>query len=146
MQLDRYLVIADKDFHSYEFESFGRKGTIRKLARFTDLGNNIYNLGFGDLDKGTGEIHDFVNSNNGDAGKVLATLSFIIYQFSEHCTNAMIFVKGSTAAPTRLYQINLNHYWHQIEPLFKVFGFRNGKWEEFTKNINYEAFFAQRKL
>jgi hypothetical protein len=136
---------ADAEFFDFEFESQGHKGTIKKIARFLLIGQHLYSFGFGDLDINTGDISDTVVSNNGDGAKVLATVANIIHDFTAVFQNATIFIRGSTPARTRWYQMNINTYWAEINPLFDVFGSCDGIWEPFTKGRNYEALMGRRK-
>ncbi len=145
LNLDKYSYITNNSFLDYEFDSIGPKGTIKKVARFTEIGTNIYNFGFGDVDEKTGEISDTVLSNNQDGDKVLATVANIIYDFTNVFIGAVVFIKGTTAARTRHYQMGINKYWEQISPIFEVFGLKNEKWEPFKKGENYEAFLGRRK-
>lgn len=57
----------------------------------------------------------------------------------------MVYAKGSTLSRTRLYQMGIAANWEQIEPALEIYGFAKGKWEKFTKNVNYEAFIVLRK-
>ena len=50
MQLPRYTYKTNENFQDYEFISIGPKGIIKKVVRFTEISNNVFNLGFGDLD------------------------------------------------------------------------------------------------
>jgi hypothetical protein len=75
MNVEHYPYYANPSFFDFEFASEGRMGRISKIARFTSVGHNIYNFGFGDLDEDTGNIRDDVVSNNGDAEKVLFTVA-----------------------------------------------------------------------
>ncbi|MCW3118129.1 MAG: hypothetical protein JWM28_2211 [Chitinophagaceae bacterium] len=145
MNLEKYPYYANASFFDFEFDSIGPKGVIRKVARFSSIGQNIYNLGFGDLNEKNGEISDTVISNNGDGEKILATVGGIIYDFTGRFSNAAIFVKGTTSARTRWYQMGINKNWEEINKDFEVFGYRNEKWEPFRKSRNYEAFFGRRK-
>ena len=61
MYLERYQFSTNTGFYDYEFDSQGSKGTIKKIARFTEVGEDMYNFGFGDLDAETGEIEDKIN-------------------------------------------------------------------------------------
>lgn len=65
----------------YIFESTGKKGIIIKVVIFTEIQNNIYNLGFGDYNLTTSVIDDVIVSNNGDIIKVLATIVSIADHF-----------------------------------------------------------------
>ena len=140
-----YSYNASDTFIDYEFESIGRNGKIKKVAHFSKIGANLYNFGFGDLDEKTGEISDTIVSDNGDDEKVLLTVANIIFIFTSIYFGAAVLVKGSTASRTRRYQMGINKYWEQIEPIFEVFGLREDKWEPFRKGVNYDAFLGRRK-
>lgn len=129
----------------YSFFSSGPKGTIHKVARFSALAENVYNFGFGDYEPATGKTSDVVNSNNGDAAKIMGTLGSIIYDFTNVFSEAAIFVHGTSAAKTRFYQFSINKHWEEINPIFEVIGLKNDKWESFEKVINYQAFIERRK-
>jgi hypothetical protein len=62
---DKYTYRTNGSFLDYEFESIGSKGTIKKVARFSKIDDNLYNFGFGDLDESTGEISGLIVTNNG---------------------------------------------------------------------------------
>jgi hypothetical protein len=142
---DKYLYNTNSSFLDFEFESIGPKGIIKKVARFSEIGKNIYNFGFGDLDEATGEISDTVVSNNGDGDKVLITIASIIYDFTGIYTGAAVFIQGTTPARTRRYQMGINKFWTQISPVFEVLGLKNEKWEQFAPGENYDAFLGRRK-
>jgi uncharacterized protein DUF6934 len=133
MNLERYTYYANPSFFDFEFLSEGPKGTIKKVARFNTIGVNLYNFGFGDLDETTGDISDTVVTNNGDGDKVLATVAGIVYDFTGRFTEAAIYIKGSTAARTRWYQMSIGANWEEIGRTFEVFGYRDDKWEHFQK-------------
>ncbi len=145
LNLPTYEYSTNPSHFDYEFESVGPKGIIKKVARFDEIGLNLYSFGFGDLDEATGELSDTITSNNGDAEKVLGTVAHIIYEFTGLFHGAAIFIQGSDAVRTRWYQMNIGSHWEQIEPVFEIFGYRNGKWEPFKKETNYEAFIGRRK-
>jgi hypothetical protein len=59
--LNMYQYKVNKTFMVYTFQSQGPKGIILKIAKFSFLGNNIYNFGFGDFDQLKGEnYHAFL--------------------------------------------------------------------------------------
>ena len=144
MNLDRYPYRVRESFLIFEFESEGPKGVIKKIARFTQMGKNLYNFGFGDLDDDAGTISDKVVSNNGDGNKILVTVAVIICDFANEYRDATIFIKGSTPARTRWYQMNINAFRKEIGLIMNVLGYRNNKWEPFQKGFNYEAFMGNR--
>jgi hypothetical protein len=143
--LEKYNYTSDKTFKVYSFMSNGPNGPIQKIAKFNEIAPNIYNFGFGDYNPKTGDISDTSTSNNQDTGIILGTVGNIIYDFTNVFIEALIFIEGTDAARTRLYQININKHWERIEPVFEVFGLRGERWEPFKKGINYEAFLGRRK-
>jgi hypothetical protein len=147
MQMKGYEYFTNDKFLDYEFVSSGPKGEIKKVVRFSIIPDydNIYNLAFGDLDEKSGDIKDSVVSNNADTEKVLSTVAKIAYDFTSIYLEASIFVVGSTASRTRLYQINIAKHWQEINQFFEIKGLRSGKWEHFEKNRNYDAFLAKRR-
>ncbi|MEO5562683.1 MAG: hypothetical protein ABIR18_04590 [Chitinophagaceae bacterium] len=145
MNLDKYIHFANASFLDFEFDSEGPKGKIRKVARFVEMGPNLYNFGFGDLDNTTGVLNDIIVSNNGDASKILATVVDIINDFTKRFPGAIIFVEGVTHSRTRWYQMSINKNLDEIENNFEIFGYRKEQWEYFQKGQNYEAFFARRR-
>ena len=142
---DKYRYNTNSSFLDFEFESTGSKGVIKKVARFSEMGKNIYNFGFGDLDETTGEISDTVVSNNGDGDKVLVTVASIIYDFTNFYEGVAVFIQGTTPARTRRYQMGMNKFWKEISSIFEVSGLKNDKWEQFRPGENYEAFLGRRK-
>jgi len=143
--LDKYSYTADKTFTVYSFISIGPKGPIQKIAKFREFERNVYNFGFGDYNPETGDISDTHVSNNHDTEIIMGTVGSIIYDFTNLFPEALIFIQGTNAARTRLYQIHINKHWERIEPIFEVFGLRNLRWEPFKKGINYDAFLGHRK-
>lgn len=50
---DRYDVKTAPDAETFEFNSIGPRGTVRKVVRYSGINlRNFYNLGFGDKDEG----------------------------------------------------------------------------------------------
>lgn len=130
---------------NYEFESVGENVIIKKVARFSQFGDSIYNFGFGDLNRLTGEIDDIVVSNNGDGDKVLLTVASIIYDFTSYYPEASVFIQGTTLSRTRRYQIGINKNWQLANLLFDIFALKNENWVKFQIGINFEAFIITRR-
>lgn len=108
--------------------------------------SNIYNLGFGDWNEEEKKIDDFVVSNNKDAERVLATVAHAVIDFTDHYPDVIVYAEGSTTARTRRYQMGINKYWHEIEPIFDVLGLvENEGFQQFEKGHNYKAFAVRRK-
>lgn len=127
---------------------FPPNGKIKKVVRFTPRnagGVTYFNLGFGDWNETKRRIDDRAISNNHDRDKILATVAFVVLEFTAHFADVWVYAQGSTPARTRLYQMGIAAYWNEIVALLNVFGYANGKWESFRKHINYEAFIVIRK-
>lgn len=148
MAFNQYPFRASQTFLDFEFESIGQKGRIKKVVRYSPENANgvtYFNLGFGDLNEETGKIDDFAISNNQDTNRILSTVAGTLLEFTSHFPDVMVYARGSTSARTRLYQMGISSNWNEIEPILMIYGFINGKWQSFEKNINYEAFLAVRK-
>ncbi len=145
MHLPKYRYKANETFLDYEFISKGPKGRIKKVVRFVQLNDVIYNLGFGDLNEETGEISDTVITDNKDSLKVLATVASTLFDFFSHYPDTFVLVMGSTPSRIRLYRMGITRNWHEIGATFDVRGFIDGEWEPFTLRRNYEAFLVRVK-
>jgi len=146
MKLPRYELVAEKSLRVYQFTSEGPKGQIQKLIKFSETAlKGYYNLAFGDKNTETGDIDDTVVSNNGDSEQVLATIVSSVYMFTETNRDVWIYATGSTKARTRLYRIGITKYIDEVKQDFFVYGQLEGEWEEFKKDIDYNAFVVRRK-
>lgn len=145
MQLPVYKYKTNASFLDYEFISEGSKGNIKKVIRFTQIEHNVFNLAFGDLDEVTGEISDITVTNNDDSRKVLATVAATVYDFTDQYPGSLVVAKGSTISRTRLYRMGITNYLKQISMDFEVYGLKDGNWETFTEQRDYEAFLIRRK-
>ncbi len=136
MNLPKYELIHQNDLAKFEFISEGVNGNIEKVVICSEMTKEpaqVFNLGFGDKDAQTGEISDKTNSNNGDRDKVLATVAFTAYLFTDSNPDAWIYMEGSTPARTRLYQIAINTYYNEIQEDFIVLGSLAEELIEFEK-------------
>lgn len=129
----------------FSFTSEGPKDKVKKVVRFTKMVEDLYNLGFGDLDEATGEINDTVVTNNSDSIKVLTTVAAIVHDFSNRYPKVLIFLKGNTQSRTRLYRRGITNHLSVISAVFEVQGEMDGLWEPFCSNRNYSAFLVHRK-
>lgn len=146
MNIANYPYKANPNFLDYEFVSIGPKGNIKKVVRFTDIGDDIFNLGFGDLDDETGDISDTTVTDNKDSQKVLATVAHTVYHFFSAYPYADVFLTGSTPARTRLYRMGISGYWRQISVDFEVYGLRQNQWETFQFQRDYDAFLIRQRI
>jgi len=131
----------------YEFYSDGPNGRIKKVVQYqqVSMDEEVFNLGFGDVDIETGEVDDLSISNNQDTRKVLATIAKTVLAFMQEHPTAIIMAKGSTPARTRLYQMGIAQFWDEINEIVEVKGLTNNEWQSFEKGINFEAFFIFKK-
>jgi hypothetical protein len=149
MAQDRYEVqaVGDTDYH---FTSIGPKGPVEKVVQFrlllTKPDLQVFNLAFGDWNKGTRRMDDIAVSNNNDTIKILATVAHAVSDFTERYPNAIIYATGSSDARNRLYQMSINKFWNEINKMYDVYGrVKNGIVIEFISGINFTEFFAIRK-
>ena len=145
MNLPKYPVIVSDDLHVFEFFSEGPRGHIKKGVFYTLIGNDLYNLGFGDWVETSQDLDDSSRTNNGDPDKVLATVASTAIAFTNRFPAARIFIEGSTAARTRLYQISIGFNLEEISEDFDIQGFTSEEWETFRRGRNYKAFLISRK-
>ena len=145
MKQSKYPVEADKEQHLYEFFSEGPMGRIRKVILYEKLGDDFFNLGFGDWNEELQQTDDSSRTNNGDRDKVLATVAFTALDFTNQFPTARIAVEGSTPARTRLYQMGIADNLMEINENFEINGLLDGRMELFQRGRNYEAFLIKRK-
>ncbi len=147
MKLDKYALIAGSDATVFEFVRIGQKGTIRKIILFQKtVEPNFYNLAFGDKDPVTGELNDLAASNNGDTGKVLATVVAALYSFLARYPEASVYATGSTSAPTRLYRIGITRFYEEVQRDFYFYGHIGGDFPSFEPGKEYSGFLVKRKF
>jgi hypothetical protein len=148
MELDRYDIVTSESGLDYTFFSKGPNGKIIKKVNFRPTYVNgflAFNLAFGDWDEKNEQLDDLSISNNKDVKKVLATIAFIVLNFTERFRNSTVHAKGSTSSRTRLYQMGIIAHYQEINKLLEVYGYKDNEWQQFRKGINYEAFTVRRK-
>jgi hypothetical protein len=149
VNLEQYDVETTNDYLEYSFFSHGPKGAIKKIVRFNKVvasSLTYYNLGFGDWNQDENSIDDFIVSDNLDTERVLVTVAATVLDFTNHYPGSFILVQGSTLSRTRLYQIGINKYWHEIALMFEIYGFVENKgFRYFEQGRNYLAFLVKRK-
>ena len=128
----------------YTFISEGKQGKILKMIRFQEIDESMFNLGFGDFIQSTWQVDDKVVSDNGDMVKVLATVLEILDIFLNENPEISVFNTGSSPSRVRLYQIAITTNLSSLSKKYLISGFREGGWEDFQKNISYEAFLVQK--
>lgn len=144
---EHYEVRTSDNVETFEFDSIGPQGTIKKVVRYSEINiRNFYNLGFGDKDVTTGFISDLTVTNNNDSKKVLATVAATLYAFMDSHLGATVIATGSTEARTRLYRIGISNNLKNIEQDFILLGLTDNDWEPFRKNVTYVVFLVRRKV
>jgi hypothetical protein len=150
MNLEKYNIEFNSTKTSFEFVSEGPKGRILKRIEYSKLEvkgiENLYNLGFGDVNFESNEIDYTVITDNKDSEKVLATVINTIYIFAKYHPEAKIHFEGSNKARTRLYQIAISAYVEDFSETFDVQGYTFDKWFNYEKNVSYEAFLITLKV
>lgn len=131
---------------TFSFESVSQEKIINKLIEFRlfDNSDELYNLALIDM-MPDGTVSDMVVSNNQDMPKVLATVFQSIRQFFNEKTNAKILIQGSTAARTRLYQIAIAKYFHELEPIYNIWGLKEEEFIRFEVGRNFDSFIVSLK-
>jgi hypothetical protein len=124
-----YKTSTNKEETSFQFESVGAKGTIRKNITYFHLGENIWNLGFGDED-GDG-FDDEVISNNHDVRMILQTIANTIYQFTESHPGCGVYIRPVDARRKMLYNTVFKRRHAEIATSFTVFGRNENSMEDF---------------
>jgi hypothetical protein len=81
MITESYDYLTSKNKEQYFFESIGEQGSIIKVVLITHIEDDLWNLGFGDLNQG--KIDDSVVSNNQDIVKIMGTIAKIVYEYSK---------------------------------------------------------------
>ncbi|MGX5858114.1 DUF6934 family protein [Dyadobacter jiangsuensis] len=132
-------------YEIYSFISEGRNGHVRKRVRFDLVRSNIFNLGFGDWKEDDSDLDDLVVTDNGDMEMVLSTVIRITIHFLSTNPGITVHFTGSTAARTRLYRSILSTNYDVIIRDFIVLGLIDGKWLDYEKNVDYEAFLVQNR-
>lgn len=145
MKQPKYPVEASDERFMYEFYSEGPRGRIKKTVIYSQVEENLFNLGFGDWNEELQGLDDSNRSNNGDRDKVLATVAFTALNFTGHFPGARIFAVGSTPARTRLYQMGIGDNLLEINEKLEIKGFIDDQWEVFQRGRNYAAFLLTRK-
>jgi hypothetical protein len=101
-------------------------------------------LSLGDWDETHERINDKTVINNSDRDKMLVTVAVAVLEFIKQFPNATLYIKGSTIARTRLYQIRISPVFKEINQ-YLIVELKNGVWESFKIDQRYEAFLVSKK-
>jgi hypothetical protein len=138
-----YPFRASEDYLFYYFESRSEERTIAKAIEFAQIGQNTYNLAFGDL-ADNGDLDDLVVSNNGDMQKIIATVAQVIVTFLGAYYSKQIYFTGSSPARTRLYRAILNKEIDNWSDVFDIKGVSNSGLVSFPTQVDCDAFLIKR--
>jgi hypothetical protein len=140
MNREEYPLIEDLTHTNFSFFSKGPQGVIRKTIQFKNLGDNVFNLCFGDWNEALQKIDDRSRTNNHDRDIVFNTVASAVLTFLKYFPMARVIAQGSTSARTRLYQMIINANLAEIKTLLKVYGNQNGEWYQMEKGKSYDSF------
>ena len=149
MEWERYEIASRPNGLEYEFYSDGPKGRVKKvikLQREPGLGQNVYNLMFGDYNENANLVDDGAVSNNSDRRAVLRTVAEVVDVFINLNPKAIIHIRGRSASRIRLYQMGIASAWLEISERYDILGECNNRWIPFKKGVNYEAFIVFKKI
>jgi hypothetical protein len=102
----------------FRFTSVGEKGEIKKIIEFTYLGENLWNLAFGDV-KGDDWV-DNVISDNKDFRKILQTVTNAVHQFFVIYPKHEIQIIPLDYQRKLLYNRVFQQRWQEIYAIFVV--------------------------
>jgi hypothetical protein len=102
----------------FRFTSVGEKGEIKKIIEFTYLGENLWNLAFGDV-KGDDWVDNVISDNN-DFRLVLQTITNAVHNFFEIYSDHNVQIVPLDYQRKLLYNRVFQQRWHEIQVLFEV--------------------------
>jgi hypothetical protein len=140
MIAESYTFIVSKDKTQYFFQSEGKQGVIWKIVIFTHIIDDLWNLGFGDIDVNTGQIDGQIVTNNQDVAKVLGTVAEITHTFFADFPERSIEIKPVDERRKRLYNYVFQKHFKDIGVSFYVIGSLNKEEESYSPNNFYDTF------
>jgi hypothetical protein len=138
-------ISISRDFNTFNFVSYGKKGIIYKRIMFTPTEDaNIYDLAFGDVNE-EGELNDNTISDNGDRNKVLATVAAVLARYLKKFPDRTICFEGSTPQRTRLYRMAISLHLEALSKDFDIYHKENEDLLPFDKNMIIKVFVIKKK-
>ena len=136
---ETYPIVPSPNKHFFIFYSKGAKGVIKKVVLLQTVGQDRYNLAFGDVQGG--EVNDAVISGNNDFVKILSTVAKCVYVFIESHPGAILEIKPVDARRKALYNAVFKRHWQTIEKKFRIMGvIQNQTTEPYSLNTLYDEF------
>jgi hypothetical protein len=126
----------------FTFESISEKRTVVKVVQFSQVWENVYNLGLADFEQG--KLHFQETTNNHDIVRVLGTVAAIVRRFADLYPDREVFIQGD-ARRMKLYNLVLLRHWAEIEPDFWVWGLLDDEWALYVPGETYGAVKIKRK-
>lgn len=141
-----YDYLDSEDKTQFFFVSEGKQGKIIKMVLFTHLRDDLWNLGFGDLNKG--QIDDSIVSNNHDIVKLIGTIAKIVYDFSDVFPLRRIEINPIDEKRKRLYHHIFRRNYDTINADFQVRGVYKGRddEEDYSREKIYDFIRLTRKF
>ena len=133
-----YFYHSSKNKTRFFFESKGAQGNVIKVIEFRDLGNDRWNLGFGDWKNG--QIDGKIITNNRDTIKVISTVAKAAFDFINEYPNRIIVINPVDDKRKLLYNRVFQRNIKDIETLFVVTGFIEKKGEIYISEKIYDSF------
>ncbi len=124
---DKYETETSASLSQYVFFSIGPRGEIEKRVQYTNISDyeNTDNCAFGDWDEENQCIIDDSVTNNGDMGKVIATVIGTMYDYTNTYPERFIYFKGSSLTRTLMYGKIIFDYYDELIEDFYIFGITN---------------------
>ena len=140
MIAESYPFVVSSNQTQYFFQSEGSKGKILKIVIFTHIIDDLWNLGFGDVDVKSGHIDGLIVTNNQDVAKVIGTVAKITHAFFADFPERSIEITPVDERRGRLYNYVFQKHFKDIHPSFDVLGSINKVEEPYNPNNFYDTF------
>jgi hypothetical protein len=135
---ETYPIKPSLDKLYYLFISEGPKGRIIKIVLFQNIGENSYNLAFGDFNGG--QVDDEVVSNNRDFVKVLSTVAACVYDFVKANPGVKLEIDPVDEKRKTLYNAVFKRHHVFIQQQFRILGVIAKVPEPYTPEKMYDIF------
>jgi len=126
----------------FTFISQSESRSVVKVVQFSQVWENVYNLGLADFV--AGKLAFRTASNNHDLVKVISTVAAIVRYFTELYGEREVFITGEERRMKR-YNLAIQRRWAEIEPDFWVLGLLEDEWVAYVPGEGYIAVKIKRK-
>jgi hypothetical protein len=132
---------------SRRFFSEGPNGRFELRTFITrvkhDPRQELFNVGFGVWDQEEQNINDKFTTRNADMHRILSTIAIIALDFLRRNPFAYLYAEGSTAARTRLYQLEISKILDEMPDDLQLYGLIKEDdigFVKFSRGINFDGF------